>query len=266
MNIEPQSRVWAQRPKRVAICAPPFGFGFRPRSMFYRLGFNPASIADLTVWLDATDLTVGAGNAVTAINNKQGGTDPTISAGEEPTYTATNANYGNRPTWKCGTASGARVIRCTPAAMHGLGTGARTAVVVGQCKDANYALSTPSGLTNILGGGGSGNKWQCTSDAGNYLASGAGVADNPSVAIFVLNGASSKVYVNSNTATTGNTGSLENLSSSDVMIGNSGSPTQAAGQDGDTTQFLIYNRALTQSECEYLLAGFGAQAGITITP
>ena len=259
MILEPQSMIWT--PPGV-LCAPPFGFGFRPRSTHFRLGFNPATVADLTLWLDATDLTHGGG-LVTAINNKQG-TDPTISAGEEPAYTAANANYRSRPTWKCGTAGGARVIRCG-SSVHGLGSGARTVVIVGQCKDSNYALSTPSGLTNILGGGGSGNKWQCTSDAATYLASGSGVADNPSVAIFVINGASSKVYVNSNTATTGNTGTLENLSASDVMVGNSGTPSQAAGQDGDTTQFLVWNRALTQSECEFLNAGFGSQSGITIT-
>jgi hypothetical protein len=229
-------------------------------------GFDPTTIADLTMWLDATDLTQGSG-IVTAINNKApGGSDPTITATEEPSYLATNPNYNGRPTWKCDAGLGtAKVIRAT-AGQHGLTTGPYTVVIVGQCKDSNYAMGAPSGGTLIAGGGGSGNKWQVSSDAATYLPSTAGVADNPSVAIFVVDGASSKAYVNSLTPTTGPAGTIEDLSASNLYIGNYGGPADALGQDGDTTHFLLFDAALSQADCEYLLNGFGAEAGITINP
>jgi hypothetical protein len=225
-------------------------------------GFDPLSISGCVIWYDATYLTQGGG-IVTAITNKGTGGNPTINAGEEPAYTASNGSYNNRPTWKCGTAA-TKVIRA--ANTHGMTTGARTIVVVGQCSNTGYALGTPSGNTNVAGGGGSGDKWQGTSDAfGTILVSGSGLANNPSVMIIVLNGGSSSIYVSSTTATTGGSGALEDLTSSTIMIGNYGGPTAATGQDGDTTHFLIYNAALNLTQCTYLLNGFGAQSGITIS-
>lgn len=233
-----------------------------PTAFWKTSSFNPLSISGCVIWYDATSVTVGAG-LVTAIANKGTGGDPTINSGEEPAYTGTNASYGNRPTWKCGTAA-TKVIRAP--STHGITTGARTIVVVGQCSDSGYALGTPSGNTNVAGGGGSGDKWQGTSDAfGTLLVSGSGLANNPSVMVIVLNGASSAIYVNSTTPTSSGSGTLEDLTGQTIMIGNYGGPTAATGQDGDTTHFLVYNAALDATQSAYLLNGFGAQTGITIT-
>lgn len=224
--------------------------------------FDPLSISGCVIWYDATNLTQGGG-IVTAIANKGTGGNPTINSGEEPAYTSSNASYGNRPTWKCGTAA-TKVIRAP--STHGITTGARTVVVVGQCSNSGYALGLPSGNTNVAGGGGSGDKWQGSSDAfGTILVSGSGLANNPSVMVLVFNGASSELYVNSVTSTSGGTGALEDLTGQQIMIGNYGGPTAASGQDGDTTHFLVYNAALNLTQATYLLRGFGAQAGITIT-
>jgi hypothetical protein len=224
--------------------------------------FTPASIAGLTLWLDATSLTQNLG-LVSAITNK-GSTavDPTITAGEEPTYTASNANYNNRPTWKCVSGGGTKVIRAA-AACHGLGAGARTVVVVGQCGDANYAMGSTSGLSLIAGGGGSGNKWQGTDQAGPWLVS-SGLTNTPSVLVFVFDGASSRIYANARTAVSGDAGALENLSALALMLGNNGAPSSALGANGDTTHFLAYNAALSNADCGTLLDYLGAQAGITI--
>lgn len=223
---------------------------------------DPTSVSGLTLWLDATDLTQGAG-IVTAMNNKQGGTDPTISGGEEPSYNATNANYNNRPTWKCDAGGGTKVIRAAAAA-HGLTTGPYTVVIVGQCSDSGIAMGTPSGNTVVSGGGGTGNKWQASSDASNYLASASGIANAPSVVVVVVNGASSKVYVSSHTPTLGTMGPAEDMTGVALKIGNYGAPASGLGQDADMTHFLLYTGAKSQVEVEYFLDTFGLESGIAI--
>lgn len=226
--------------------------------------FDPSTIAALTLWLDATDLTQGGG-IVTAMNNKASpSNDPTITAGQEPIYVASNPSYNGRPTWNCSNGT-TKVVQAAPAC-HGLTTGPYTVVIVGQTTDVGNALGDPNGATRIIGGGGTGNKWQMSGDAGTYLASATGVDSSPSVAVFVFNGASSKVYVNSKTPDSGNGGVVADLSALTLMIGNYGVPSSTQGQDGPTTHFLIYNAALSQANVEYLLDGFGAQCGITINP
>jgi len=239
-----------------------FGFGLSGRRVGFHgsNGVDVTSISGCTLWLDATDVT--ASSIVTAMNNKVG-TDPTINATEEPLYTASNANYNRRPTWKCNTAA-TKVITAS-AACHGMTAGPYTVVIVGQCGDANYAMGAPSGGTLIAGGGGSGDKWQLTSDAGTYLVS-TGLANTPSVLIGIFNNASSKIYANSQTAVSGPAGTLENMTSSSLNIGNYGAPAAALGANGDTTHFIIYNRALTQAECAWLEVQLGAESGITISP
>lgn len=228
--------------------------------------FDPLSVGGgPTIWYDAADVTAGGG-LLTAINNKGStGLDPTISAAQ-PSYVATNAAFNNRPTWKCDAGLGAaRYIQATPA-QHGLTTGPYTFVIVGRCKNANYALGTPSGNTAIGGGGGTGDKWQATSDAfGNILLS-LGLADVPTVLIVVLDGAASRIYANGKTPVALPAGTLENLAASNLFIGNYGVPTDALGADGDTTHVLGYPVALADADCEYLADGFGAESGIAIAP
>lgn len=216
-------------------------------------------------WIEGDDLTQGGGT-VSAFNNKGStGVDPTVSA-EQPTYNAANVNYNNLPTWKCVAGGAAASYIQAAAAAHGLTTGPYTVVIVGQCKDANYALGTPSGNTAIAGGGGTGNKWQAVSDAATYLASTAGVTDNPSVMAMVFDGASSDLYVNSLTPTSGSAGvPAEDLSASNVIIGNYGGPTIALGQDGDTALVAFFPADKT-ADLPAILNGLGAKFGITIAP
>lgn len=222
--------------------------------------WSPDSISGLTLWLDATSVTQGGG-IVTAMHNK-GSTlvDPVITPGAEPTYSASNANYGNRPTWKCSTGAARRITAAAPC--HGLAAAPYTIVMVGQCGDSNYAVGTGNG-SYVAGGGGSGNKWQGIFSS-SWLVSSSGVTNSPSVMILVVNGASSKIYVNAKTATSGTMGAGQSLAADTVYVGNHDASSTTLNQNGDTTHFLMYNGALSQADCEAILVGLGAESGITI--
>lgn len=230
--------------------------------------FDPESgVTSVTLlrWLDATNLTQGGG-VVTAIDDASANdVDPTITGGQEPVYAATDANYANRPTWSCTTGS-TKVIRFGTS--HGLTSGAFTVVIVGACSSAgsNFAMGGHSGNTWIAGGGGSGDKWQMSSDAAAHTVVSTVTSITPAVAIFVFNGASSKMYVNAATPSTGNAGTLEDLTSINLMVGNYSTPSSSNGQNAAATHFLIYSGAINQTDAEYLLNGFGAESGITIGP
>jgi hypothetical protein len=57
---------------------------------------------------------------------------------------------------------------------------------------------------------------------------------------------------------------IRDLTGLSVRLGNYTVVDGATAQEGSTAQFLVYNSALSQADCAYLLNGFGAQHSIAI--
>jgi hypothetical protein len=223
-------------------------------------GFDPLAFGTPILWASGrSGITHGAG-IVTAIDDLSPvDNDPIITSGQEPSYNATDADYGNNPTFEFPASDTKRVT----IAGHGLTTGPVTFVLVGHCENTiGYMMSTSAGPPFIKHSG------------GQIFASGDGSSTDlitgddevPSVLIFVCNGASSKLYVSNKTPVTGNSGPFD-FTGLTLWLGNYGAGVNALfTQEGPTAEFMIFNGALSQGDCEALLDGFGAIHGITITP
>ena len=224
--------------------------------------FDPLTLPDTSgtalLWLDPTDCTnTGNGTDVTAANDKASGSMTLGITGHEPTFNSANADYANAPTFDCGAAQGFLLTTT------GLTTTAFTVVIVG---DGTDGVWFQDGNGNYLAnaGGGSGNKVQITSAAGPYLVGATAKSGVPGVYVLVFNGASSKVYTSAYTAdASGDAGTLSTLSG--VTIGLLGTYNMTGnGLMGSCRHALIYDGALSQTDVEYLLDGFGDESGITI--
>lgn len=229
--------------------------------------FEPLSVAGCKVWYDLAQNT-NAGGVVTALPDQSGNArNATIAGGSEPTYTASSAPFGNKPVMTF-PPSDAKAVASPDL---GITTGARTFVFVGDIgvTGANNMAFSDSGGTLWLRGNGTGLGIEVTPDGTvNIIAdTAASTLSTPMVVIWVNNGASSKLYVSALTPTTGTTPILD-MTGLSVTLGNyaAGPPGATWAQDGSTAQFLVYDSALSQADCEYLLEGFGAQHGITIGP
>jgi hypothetical protein len=222
-------------------------------------GFDPKSVAGLRVWYDATSCTIAAGK-VTALPDKSGASRNASITGT-PAYSATNAAYNNRPTIHRADASD--IIQSPDV---GITTGARTLVLVGDVPSGDpFAFllrSTAGGVdmrddaSHVLAG---------SDDGGATLLLDTGVRalTSASVSIIVYNGASSRLYATAKTAVSGTTGSLADLTGSGFAVGDVGAN---GGGDINFTHALVYAGALSTTDINYLLTGFGAQCGITIGP
>ncbi len=225
----------------------------------YAAAFDPTVPSGLKVWLDATDLTQAG--TVTAITEKAGsGAVVTITGGQEPGYTASNANYANAPTFDF--LSGSPAVKITN---HGLTTGAFTVVFVGDGTNAAFWMQDANGTSIITAGGGSGNKHLMSSDAGTYLVGTVVESGVPGVSAFVFNGASSKIYDSAHTAdASGNAGTLQDLTGVQLVIGNAASPSSGGKMAGSIRHFLLYSGALSPSDIADLLDGAGSESGLSI--
>lgn len=238
------------------------GTGTLASGFTYTSAFDPLTLPDTSgtalIWLDPTDCTnTGNGTDVTAVNDKASGSMTIGLTGNEPTFNSSNADYANAPTFDCGTAQGFLLTTT------GLTTTAFTVVIVGDGADTPW-FQDGNGNYLINAGGGSGNKVQITSAAGPYLVGATAKSGVPGVYVLVFNGASSKVYTSAYTAdASGDAGTLSSLSG--VTIGLLGTYNMSGvGLAGSCRHALIYNGALSQTDVEYLLDGFGTESGITI--
>lgn len=238
------------------------GTGTLSSGFTYTSSFDPLVLPDTSgtplLWLDPTDCTnTGNGTDVTAAVDKASGSMTIGLTGHEPTFNSANADYANAPTFDCGAAQGFSLTTT------GLTTTAFTVVIVGDGTD-NVWFQDGNGNYLISAGGGSGDKVQMTSAAGPYLAGATAKSGVPGVYILVFNGASSKVYTSAYTAdASGDAGALSDLTG--VTIGLLGTYNMTGnGLMGSCRHALIYDGALSQTDVEYLLDGFGDESGITI--
>lgn len=229
-------------------------------------GFNPASLpggsATLLRLLTSDNVTQGAGIVTAMDDGSSNDIDPTINAGEEPTYTASEPTFNNKPVWNCATGA-ARVIRY--GANHGFTAAARTIVIVGAA-NGPYVMAEANGNTFIYGQAGSGNKWGMRSGAGAIIAS-TQAATTVAVVVCVFNGASSRMYVSKKTSphTDGTFSANDDLTGVNLFIGNSSAPASAGAQNAEEAVRAHYSGAMSESDVGYLLDGWGALYGITIT-
>jgi hypothetical protein len=231
---------------------------------FYDPAFNPMVIGTPKVWLDSTNLTQGSGIVTAIVDGSSSGTIVTIDASYEPSYTATNINYVNQPTFNIDNTGNSQFVRLTN---HGITTGAFTVVFVGNGKDRSW-MGDGSGNVTVTGGGGSGDKFAITEDASTVLTSTTVAYDVPGVYIAVFNGTSSKLYTSAITATaTGTAGPLGDLTGGRINVGNYGSftPSTVTGMNGSIRHFILYSGALNQTDCASLLTNLGAASGLVIS-
>ena len=220
-------------------------------------GFDPLSVGTPLVWYDLGVCTQGGG-IVTALPDQSGNAnDATVPAGDEPVYTATDATLNNLPTMGFPAADKLHVE--TPDL--GLTTGAFTAAIVFTCA-GSYVFSPSNALGELYAPGG---VLTGSNDDGTTNLTGP-TMPAIAVAIYVANGASSKLYVNAYTPTTGAAGA-QDLTGQTIRLGTYGAALSDAfgwEQEGVTAHFVVYDGALSQGDCEYLLDGFGAIAGVSI--
>lgn len=224
--------------------------------------FNPLSVSGCLVWYDLGVCTQGAG-IVTALPDQSGNArNATITGGSEPSYTATNAGFGNLPTMDFPATDTKHVI----APSLGLTTGAVTFVVVGNSNPgggaSGYIFSASNALAEVYYADGILQTRGSNDDGTTNLDGDA--TSSPSVIVYIANGASSKLYVSKRTAVTGNAGA-QDLTAATITIGSYGPFVSTLfSQTGSTAHFLAYSGAMAQADVETLLTGFGALAGITI--
>jgi hypothetical protein len=223
--------------------------------------FSPLSFSDLAVWYDLRNATQSGGVLTSLPDSSPNAYHGASSGGGWPSYTASNASYGNKPTMDLPAVNTKRVVTPT----LGLGTSPYTIFTVGSIGIANGYLCSADDTNDCaqIFRSAAAIAFSSSFSPGTKAIAG-GTAANANVIVAVANGASSKLYVSANTAVaTGDAGSPD-LTGNVHYLGNYRSANTAFDQTGSTAQWGIIRHACTQAEVEQLLAFFGALHGITI--
>jgi hypothetical protein len=232
--------------------------------------FNPTSVGSSTlkVWYDGNRMDYSAGTVTGWSDQSGNGNNSTVTG--SPLITNANTSYNLRTNSQLTTAQ-----YFTVPSTHGVTNAPYTIVYVGLVNNTTgngYIVSSDN-----TGAGGNGPEIFQVGGTGTISMSdftGILTISSPNayqnkrmVLIAVYNGGSSKLYINSHTAVA--TGSTVGAMTGDtVYLGTySGAPSNSIYSiDGDYNQFLLYNLALSQSDVDYLLNGFGAMYNISIAP
>lgn len=233
--------------------------------------FSPLSVSGLDFWLDGTDPSVlftDAGTTPVAVNgdkirqaNDKSGQGNHVS----------NATLANRPAYTTGASNGHSAARFDITDVLNLATFTGGAIsapytifLVGSTtrNDAGFAVSMGNGAgaepyiykTNAAPG-----LWQMNGGSGPI---GAVAADtNKHVFVGIVNGASSKFYVDGGTPATGNAGSL---AMNGITVGAYDAVSTLQWQ-GDVVHLLVYSGAVAVSDINSLGQAFATQSGLTWT-
>jgi len=222
----------------------------------YTYRFDPLGISNCSVWYDA-DVATHVGSVLTAMTDNSGNAFDAIVSGV-PAYTSSDPEFNNKPTI---TTVATDDLVASPGL--GAGSGPITFVFVGySLSTVAYAMSmyyaelrAPNTAT-----------WEVSRDASGTTLPATTNPSAPAVLIAVLDNAFSRLYVSSVTPVVGAVGGALDLSGFGLLIGGSLSKLFYGGL-GNSIKFrdaLVYDKALSQTECEYLLAGLGAENAITI--
>jgi hypothetical protein len=223
----------------------------------------PEASADWAVGFFAEDAAL-SGSDVTSVNDSLGaGNDATVPGGSEPTYDATNSDFNNQPTIHFPAADTKRLNIPT----LGIGSGPYTIVAVVKWDGAaGYLCSTNDANDAATVRKTSGDIQAADQELPTFGVVSETCPAGATVVIFVANGNTSKLYVNSDTSTNGDGGDAADLTGNTHMIGNySNAVNGAFSLNGDIAFFGILDDEISQTDAEFLNAGFGAKYGITIT-
>ena len=245
----------------------PAGFqGFGNAAGFVGSGsFNPSDISNAVAWYRA-DLGITLnGSNVSAWNDQSGVGDANrnllqASAGSQPTYVASSANFGGRPTLLANSLDDFLQSGTWSASISQPYTKAVVAIANNAVASAVTTDGGSEGSAYIYeAAGGSSNTW--TGFAGTALGSGVS-STSKSAVLVIFNGNSSSIYVNSNTPTNGPIGAANHGTQLTVM---NSRDTHSFAVGVELAELVMYSRALTAPEIAALLNYFGTRYGITIT-
>lgn len=219
--------------------------------------WSPLSLTNCAVWYDIAKGTVTAGKLTALLDQSGNARNATLlnGAGTGLTVTTANAGYASSQTVHRTDATDSLTSPDL-----GITAGPLTTVFVGNCSTAGTtfmmrATTNTADLAQVSA------LPSETADGGTTRLSGTGTLTTPSIVIGVLNAASSRVYGTAATATSGGSGIITSLTGAGVRIGDAAA---SGNGDVDIRHSLVFSRALTDTECKYLLRGFGVLNGISI--
>ena len=222
--------------------------------------WTPKRLPGLDLWLRA-DMGITISTGVSAWADQSGTGDANKNAvqavpGNQPTFNASDAAYGGRPTLSFASASSqflASGVWSTPPSATG------TDFTVGNT-DNGVATQVMSCFSN---GSTNGAIYMNTTDDMRYfqgvdlLFTGAVTLASPHVYTAVHNGASTKVYQDQNLRNTGNAGA----GALDRVIVGSYTTTGLAPLNGKIAEIISYNRVLSDGEVAQVQAYLKARYG-----
>ncbi len=225
--------------------------------------FDPmggVSSGTINLWYDLGYATASTAGLLTVLPDQSGNSrDAVISGGTAPTYTAANTSFNSIATMNFAASDTKKVV--TPDL--GIKTGPFTVVtVVSTAASATNKYAVSFATANVYSDGY--NIWETTNDESTLLAGGASGAATASVIVTVYNGASSRIYNSSVIPVYNTAGTQPDQTGLTATLGNYHTTNSAKSLAGSIAHVLVYNGALSQRDCEYLLYGFGAKAGVTI--
>ena len=220
--------------------------------------WTPRAITGLKLWLRA-DLGVTIGTGVSAWADQSGnGNNVTQGTGsKQPTFNATDAAFNNKTTLSFAAAS-AQCLQGT----FGVSVAVPYTLFIVGSVDRAYARSWFDGSTV---GGRAEAYTDGVSDkmyAGTAFISAADVSTSPRVMTYEMNGASSNIYISSNTsAVTGDPGSN---TLAGATIGAAFDQLSDA-LNGKLAEVVLYGALLNATQQAQVRAYLGSRYGVTIT-
>lgn len=256
MLAQPDRELWTPRRRRSrrVECAPPFGFGLPFELPPVVLGaFAPPALSGLTLWTRADlGITLSKSKALTWADQSGNGNHFTSLAATAPTFVISDANMSNGSSLQFAGAQKMNTAAITIAQPNTIVVVCRVTTLSG-----NPGVIDDSGSRQLgyLAGG-----TAYAMDAGATLTGGATDTTKHTL-VYVFNGASSKLYVDSTGAAvlSGNAGAGSGTGG--FIIG-----TQSTGyMTGGIQEVIVYNRALLVAEINQILA-YTAGVRATWTP
>lgn len=238
----------------------PAGFGAfgSAGSGYVGSGFTPRSIAGCVLWLRA-DLGVTIATGVNAWADQSGvGNNVTQGTGsKQPTVNTADAAYNGKDTFSFASAS----AQCLQGTFVSSITQPFTLFLVGQ--------NGRSGSQSYFDGSTVGGRCECYNDAttdkvyaGSAFVSAADNSTSPRIMTYEMNGASSKIYISSNTAAvTGNPGT-DGLAGATI-----GAAYDKANDvlNGKIAEVILYTGALSAANQDMVRAYLSARYGIALS-
>lgn len=229
--------------------------------------FVPGDYGTVLIDLDAAHVTT-SGSLVTAmVDQGPNAWNATAPGGSEPSYTASDASYNGKPTVNFPTGA-TKYLDTTSSIGTTIATNPITIFVAGHGTDNTVSgprLMSIAGTADIgvtPRAAGSFN-WTVNPNSGGGIAGAANSGFNPAVVGAIVNGASSKLYVDTKTAAAITCDA--HSASGALRVGNYvGGASTLFTLAGPVARILIYSGAMSDANVQAVMTALGAMYGITI--